>query len=329
MPEGVGKGFQAGLHQGRLSLEYKLCLNRYVVPVEHKHMFLVDPLGLGEKNCLNIPESADVDLVCFKATGDKQWLMDALVLPGTLNSGGANGKSRWWASNSVRVPLIQEVKAQIKTLKQKKRANEPRDPLALVLLEIRGMLLYVKNSSMSVMVGLIKEPGLLNLPHPDSGSLLWFCKELQKDILENLDDKATKRDPGDVPAEYKEQVEEVLEVLKAHPQCQLVHFLPSSKSFRIRKRGGDSKLFYVVGLNKFLKSQGSFMEPAQDPFHKCLSKALSYLDGVPEDPPDHAGPADGHAGPSHDADDHADDHVGPADDHAGPSPPGPPGYCNF
>ena len=315
MPAGVGKGVQAGLDQGRIALDYKLCLNRCVVLVEKKHMFLLDPLSLGERYCLNIPESADVDLVCFKATGDKWWLIDALVLPGAV---GANGKSRWWASNSVRVPLIQEVKAQIKTLKQKKRANEPRDPLALILLEVRGMLLWVRNSSMSVMVGLIKEPGWIGGPGPDHGNLLWFCKELQKDILENLDDKATKRDPGgDVPAEYKEQVEEVLDVLKAHPQCQQVHFLPSSKSFRIRKRSGASKLIYVVGLNKFLKSQASSSgssQPAQDPWHQCLSKALSYLDGVPDDPPNHAGTGDGHAGPAGSAD----------DAHVVPSPPGSP-----
>ena len=325
---GRGRGAPAGPDEGIKTLEYKLCLNRCVVPVENKHMSILDPLNLAERYSLNIPESADVDLVCFRATGDKWWLLKSLNLP---CFGSASCKASWWVHNSSRVPLLQEVKAQIKSLKQKKRPNEPREVQALVLLEIRGMLLYVKNSSMSVMVGLIKEPGLLNLPHPDSGSLLWFCKELQKDILENLDDKATKRDPGDVPAEYKEQVEEVLGVLKAHPNCQLVHFLPSSKSFRVRKTSRDSKLFSVVGLNKFLKSQGSFMEPAQDPFHKCLSKALSYLDGVPEDPPDHAGPADGHAGPSHGADDHvgpASSHDAPADAHAGPSPPGSPGYFN-
>ena len=264
--------------------QYKLCLNHCAVPVETKHMPLLDPLNLAERYSLNLPESTDVNLVSFKATGDMFWLSSALKLPCAVPC-----KARWWAHNSVRVPLLLEIKEAIRILKQKKKANQPKDPKCLILLEIRGQLLYVKNSSMSVTLGLIKEPGLLNGDHPDYGPLVWFCQQLQKDIDEHLVPKPAKKAPA-VPAECKEQVEEVLDQLRAHAQCLLVHFIPTRMIFQIRKKSGASQDLYVLGLNKWRKTQGG-SQASQDPFQRCLSKGLSFLDAPDDDPDAPAGPA--------------------------------------
>ena len=55
------------------------------------------------------------------------------------------------------------------------------------------MLVYVKNSSTAVTLGLTKEPGTLTVPHPDIEPLEWFCTQVQKDIDEHLQPKPGKK----------------------------------------------------------------------------------------------------------------------------------------
>ena len=265
-------------------VEYKLCLNGLTVPVETKNIMLVDPLDLADTNSLILPDTTEANLVSFKASGDMNWLCKSLKLP---DGDGKYSQSRWWAHNSIRVPLLMEIKEAIKNLKQQKKTNQPTDHQCLILLEIRGQLLYVKNSSTAVTLGLTKEPGTLNVPHPDIDPLVWFCTQLQKDIDEHLQHKPEKK-AASVPAEHEEQVQEVMERLKAHPQCQLVHFVPARMLFRIRKKSlhgpanaGKVSEVKVLGLNKWRKTEGA-SESSQNPFQKCLSMGLSFLD-APDD----------------------------------------------
>ena len=92
-----------------------------------------------------------------------------------------------------------------------------------------------------------------------------------------------------MPAEHEEQVQEVVERLKAHPQCQLVHFVPARMVFKIRKKNLASKEIKVLGLHKCRKTQGA-SEGSQDPFQKSLSVGLSFLN-APDDDPAPAAPA--------------------------------------
>ena len=170
-------------------VEYRLCLNGQTIPVDTKEMILADPLSLVDTNSLNLPDSTQVNLVSFKASGHMNWLCKSLQLP---DGDGSNySKGRWWAHNSIRVPLLMEIKEAIKNLKQLKLKQTrdgrlPTDHHCLILLEIRGQLLYVRNNSASVTLGLTKEPGTLTVPHPDIDPLVWFCTQLQKDIDEHL-----------------------------------------------------------------------------------------------------------------------------------------------
>ena len=268
-------------------VEYRLCLNGQTVPVETKHMVLVDPLNLAGTNSLDLPDSTDVNLVSFKATGDMHWLCKTLQLP--VGGDDKYCQCRWWAHNSARIPLLMEIKQAIKNLKEKKKARQPTDHQCLILLEIRGMLLYVKNSSTAVTLGLTKEPGTLTVPHPDLDPLLWFCTQLKKDIDQHLHSKPGKKADHQLLVEHTEPVEEVLEQLKAHPQCEMVHFVPSRVSFRIHKRSGAGKDVPVQGLNKWRKTEGG-AKGSQDPFQKCLSMGLSVLD-APDDAPASPPPA--------------------------------------
>ena len=120
-------------------VDYRLCLNGHAIPVETKDMFLVDPLNLAETYSLDIPDSTEVNLASFKASGDMNWLCKSLQLPG--GDGTNCSKGRWWAHNSIRVPLLMEIKEAIKNLKQQKKVNQPTDHQCLILLEIRGQLL--------------------------------------------------------------------------------------------------------------------------------------------------------------------------------------------
>ena len=74
-------------------------------------------------------------------------------------------------------------------------------------------------------------------------------------------------------------MKEVLEQLKAHPQCLVVHFVPARVLFRIRKKSGPVKVSEVpvLGLNKWMKKQ-SASHASEDPFQKCLARGLSFLD---------------------------------------------------
>ena len=264
-------------------VEYMLCLNGQAIPVETKEMILLDPLNLADTNSLNLPISNEVNLVSFKASADMNWLCKSLQFPD--GDGSKCSKGRWWAHNSNRVPLLMEIKEAIRNLKQQRaRALLPTDHQCLILLEIRGQLLYVKNSSQAVTLGLTKEPATLIVPHPDI--LVWFCTQLQKDIDEHLQHKPEKK-AAPVPAEHEEQVKEVMERLKAHPQCQLVHFSPSRMLFWIRKKSphgpaiaGKVKEVKVVGLNKWRKTGGASgaLEGSQDPFHRSLAMGLRFLD---------------------------------------------------
>ena len=81
-----------------------------------------------------------------------------------------------------------------------------------------------------------------------------------------------------------------MERLKAHPQCQLVHYLPARMIFRIRKKSlhgpanaGTVSEVKVLGLNKRRKTQGA-SEGSQGPFQKSLSMGLSFLDAPDDDP---------------------------------------------
>ena len=145
-------------------VEYMLCLNGQATPVETKDMDLVDSLSLADTYSLNLPDSTQVNLVSFKASGHMNWLCKSLQLPDGDGINHSNG--RWWAHNSNRVPLLMEIKEAIKNIKRQKKANQPTDHQCLIIREIRGQLLYVKNSSTAVTVGLTKRAWYPHCPSP-------------------------------------------------------------------------------------------------------------------------------------------------------------------
>ena len=74
--------FSPFMAMAEFQVGYKLCLNGHPVPVETKEMVLVDPLNLAMSHSLNLPESSEVNLISFKASGDMNWLCKSLKVPG-------------------------------------------------------------------------------------------------------------------------------------------------------------------------------------------------------------------------------------------------------
>ena len=149
-------------------VEYRWCLNGLAIPVEIKGMFIVDPLNLAGTYSLKLPDYTEVNLVSFKATGDMNWLCKSLQLPGD-DIDKKHPHCRWWCHNSIRVPLLMEIKEAIKNLKLDKEKASRATRGCLILLEIRGQLLYVSNNSRTVTLGLAKEPGSLPFCSKDIG----------------------------------------------------------------------------------------------------------------------------------------------------------------
>ena len=79
-----------------------------------------------------------------------------------------------------------EIEEAIKNLKQQKKANQPTDHQCLILLEIRGKLLYVNNSSAAVTFGLTKELDMTLTLSLWSGSVHSCRMTLMKTFRTNL-----------------------------------------------------------------------------------------------------------------------------------------------
>ena len=56
-------------------------------------MILVDPLSLADTYSLNLPDSTQVNLVSFKASGHMNWLCKSLQLPD--GDGSNHSNVRW------------------------------------------------------------------------------------------------------------------------------------------------------------------------------------------------------------------------------------------
>ena len=249
-----------------LRTSWSLCLNDQVVPAQTKKCAIVDPYELIGGLDLNLEET-EVSLVCFHGTADMSWLMKCLEMP-----------VKWWVHNWNRIPLIQQIRANIKAKKNKK---EPAQHKCLVALQARGKTLFVVNDSHTMTLGLLEsqpepeeKPGS---PKNQAGTLRWFCDELYKDI-QNLPKEFKKPLKTDrAPPEHQDAIQTTLAGIRDHPQCKSCHFTPSRVSFRISNKDMILKEFRVVGLHKRQKPEGG-----PDPFEKVLTKALEFLNGEQE-----------------------------------------------
>ena len=247
-----------------LRSSWKLCLNDQVVPLERKVCGSVDPYELMTNMDLDL-EELEVSLVNFKGTADIAWLEKALEKP-----------ARWWVHNHNNIALLQEIKDLIKAKKPK--ANQgPKNHKSLVALQVRGRVLYVINNPNAVTLALVGHAGAPpDSPEDQSGTLLWFVDEVQKD-LENLSsepqEKRQKASQSSGSQEQDEWVNQGIERLLENPHCASAHFRPSRRSFAVVRKGDKAlKELRVGGLHK--KTTRS----PEENFEQVVSSLLSFLD---------------------------------------------------
>ena len=256
-----------------LQLESKLCLNDIAVPLVNKQMDLWDSHKV-------LPEDEEegedqaFDLLNLKATSKSEWLEKAFKLP-----------ARWWVLNQSRVPLLQEIrkviegnkkaKAKVKSLEEfvAARAN------VVVAIRIRDQVILVVNDARSVTLAF--RSGQVE------DSLLWFLKELQKDVreIQNVCSSSRKRQPEAPPDQKKQIIEDVLENLQQHPSCRSAVFLPSRGAIKV-----NNKEFRILNLNK--KSKEALdqddlagWENLKTEFLKAAEHASQFLDEAPRATP--------------------------------------------
>ena len=102
----------------------------------------------------------------------------------------------------------------------------------------------------------------------DFETLAWFLGELKKDLSSSETVPRVPRSSGIDDVE-KQDIEEVLEDLKSHPNCRKAWFLPSVKAIEVHS---SSKRSTKVHLKALKKRGGLALEEA-------ASKALAFLQG--------------------------------------------------
>ena len=238
-----------------LKAEYKLCLNDQVVSMEEQDISFVDPYNLATELDLNLDDRQKVKMVSFRA-GHLVWLEKALQLP-----------SRSLHRSLQKLPLFQEIKELIGTMKNRNKkgpnARAPTEWKSLVPLKVRNRLLFLRNTTHCVVLGLLGSDGGAG-PDEEAETLVWFTNQLQEDLKAwekpAGPSKAASSASSQVLAEHQEEVEEVLEVLKQHSACQNAWWAPSRNMITVLKKNTKERQeIRVQGLTKKRRPKKALM----------------------------------------------------------------------
>ena len=255
-----------------LKAEYKLCLNDEVVPAPVENITYLDPLGLAEDIQLNLDRMDRVELVSFKASHNMRWLEKVLKVP-----------AQYMKTNLHKFRLMQEIKDEVEDIKKdiKVNARAPTQWKSLLLLHIRNRILFVQNRTDCVIVGLVGVTGSTSC-RDEEETLLWLARQFQQD-LQLVQDPAADQPAGgwkrssESWGDYEDEITEVIENLKKHPQCLKASWVPSRKSFRVQKHSKAFKFFRVSNLGSRKKTSVNL----EDIFGQVESSCLEFLDTSP------------------------------------------------
>ena len=261
-----------------LEVDRKLCLGGRAVPLVERELEFEDIFQVGG----DLDEQM-FECLSLKASMDPRWLQSAFKL-----------STKWWAMNSSKVPLIQEIREIIDSGKAKKGAAKrlSRKADVVVAINVRGHQLLVLNTVLPVTLcwPQAKDDG-------DQGieTLEWFVSEFKKD-LEGMQiskkrpfepSQGSSGRPTKAKASNKEQgiINDTLDSIKEHPQCKTVHFLPTRSSIKIIKKDKKVRQFPLKGLgNKRKKAldrddDEQAWGELQSIFDQIVPKAIGFLNG--------------------------------------------------
>ena len=220
--------------------EYKLCLSDVIVPLSSRLEDLVDLDGLA---------GGDEIAVAFKflsisASADMTWCTKALGL-----------KADEWRTNHKLLALVREIREAVETLKNEvKGARKPKRPRCVVPLQIRGRVILAQHHALNL--------SLAFKPGEEREVLTWFMEEVRKDYeaLKNRDPvldlnpaQETEDEDQQEPwhqTKEKEIIQNILQKLKNHENCNLAIWCSSRCSFKVTTVTKQVRSFYVSKLKK-------------------------------------------------------------------------------
>ena len=248
-------------------VEYQLTLNDEVVAAPVEIITYSDPLGLAESIDLNLGESHQVKLLSLKATQNLKWLEKALKLP---------DKYLKIKTNLRKFRLIQEIHDAVEDTKKDLRRTSK---WALLLLHIRNRNLFVQNRTDCVIVGLVGVAGG-STSEDEKETLQWITKQLHQD-LEFVLDPAGQVPGGcwkrsEIWGTYEDEITQIVENLKKHPQCMKATWVPSRRSFKVQNSKA-CKFFRVSNLRQ--RDKASVI--LEDVFGQVESQCLEFLENSP------------------------------------------------
>ena len=259
--------------------EYKLCLSDVIVPLSSRLEDLVDLDGLA---------GGDEIAVAFKflsisASADMTWCTKALGL-----------KAYEWRTNHKLLALVREIREAVETLKNEvKGARKPKRPRCVVPLQIRGRVILAQHHALNL--------SLAFKPGEEREVLTWFMEEVRKDYeaLKNRDpvldlnpSQETEDEDQQEPwhqTKEKEIIQNILQNLKNHENCNLAIWCSSRCSFKVTTVTKQARSFYVSKLKK-RRVEAAYHdspEPAataqlKQQFDSAAQEALIFLEAPAE-----------------------------------------------
>ena len=289
--------------------EFRLCLKDQVLPLSTVSMDLVDMHNLLESGD---QDDVEFQLLSLQTHSNVGWLMK------TLQAMGVQVGSAWWLLNSVRIPLLMEIREAIQKGKKTSGAERllPRRPDTVVPVTLRGTCVLVVNHPNKTTVALEHGREIIMLD--------WLLKHLQEDIMKMLQSQEPGADPASssagpassssgpvapgsperslvaVPSEPSSPerphmrvntskapedeviLEACLSELKMHGNCLAASFMPSRVSLRVNRNDKQVEQFIVQNLKKKRQEAVSGGPGGWDgvkaSYHKALQEALQFLD---------------------------------------------------
>ena len=239
-------------------VQQKWCLGECALPLTVGNVDLVEFDGV---NFQTLQAESDVFILSLTATGNKEWLVKCL---GKTN--------RWWVTEGHCLPLMKEVRKSI-PISRKGLGT------CVLAIEVQGKKLLV-----------LSNPHKLSLAFEKAEfqTLEWFIEELKKDLRTAAEHpaeepptrKRLKQDEGD----YQELIEEALQNLQNHSNCERAWFFKSRNSLKVLATSTRlSKTFVLKRFNKKVRA-ASIMQDAeskqelQDMFLDAATLAIQFLD---------------------------------------------------
>ena len=241
------------------ALEMCLCVNGEAIPLQKMKVDIEDRFELldGDKDSI---EMVGLDL---RSHGDIRWMARAF-----------NMQNRTLVGLWRRSGFLNDIRDASAKIRQARVSMFAGASDIVVPVEVRGKTIFVGNKG-----GL----HIFIKPSETLEFFKWFLEEVEKDIENNGDNKATegeRENIPDLPMKMDDLVEDARRELQAHSNCRSVAWCPSRFSIRVTKLNKGCKNFRLKNLRKTISKSlhDDGRESMKRLLAKAINEALEFLD---------------------------------------------------